>query len=242
MIKKIIKRLFVKLLYSKNNNLQIVRYVHPILKSYSQYNEDIIVDSLLNNKEQGFYVDIGANDPVRNNNTKRFSLRGWYGLNVEPQTDMYQKIVEDRPEDINLNIGIGNDINEKDLFILIYNNSTTGLSTFNKKDAKNSLKKKNVKLKKTIKVKFETLNNIFNKYLKNHIIDFRSLDVEGYELNVLQSNDWTRFRPTILLIEINRNYKILVQYLKKNKYELVFNNGTNGIFMDIAKHKVVDIR
>src|SRR3989344_7565306 len=69
--------------------------------SYSQFGEDMVIDNLLNNKKRGFYVDVGAYDPDRFSNTKRFYLKGWRGINIEPDVYSFNKFLEKRPEDIN---------------------------------------------------------------------------------------------------------------------------------------------
>ena len=76
-----------------------------VYKSFSQKGEDIMIDKILGNKKMGCYIDIGANDPHRFNNTKRFYNRGWTGVNIEPDPKCYQKIVTNRKRDINLNLG-----------------------------------------------------------------------------------------------------------------------------------------
>ena len=82
-------------------------FVHPLLRSHSQFNEDLLLDLLLGGKDSGFYVDIGANDPAINNNTKRFYDRGWSGINVEPGAIPYSDLCAARPRDTNLHRGVG---------------------------------------------------------------------------------------------------------------------------------------
>jgi Methyltransferase FkbM domain len=36
---------------------------------------------------------------------------------------------------------------------------------------------------------------------KGRMIDFMSVDVEGFDLQVLRSNDWSRYRPEFVLVE-----------------------------------------
>ena len=108
-----IKKLFQYLkIYSP---ITLLFYLHLEVKfllnrssgiSYSQWGEDIIIDNLLGRKKRGFYIDIGAYDPTRFSNTKRFYLRGWRGINVEPDPVRIKKFHKERPGDINLNIGI----------------------------------------------------------------------------------------------------------------------------------------
>lgn len=52
--------------------------------SYSQNFEDIILWRALKNIENGFYIDVGANDPVVHSVTKLFYENGWRGINCEP--------------------------------------------------------------------------------------------------------------------------------------------------------------
>ena len=50
-------------------------------------------------------------------------------------------------------------------------------------------------------VKIKTLKEVFNQNMSNRGIDFLSIDCEGLDLNVLKSNDWNKYRPTIVCIE-----------------------------------------
>ncbi len=73
---------------------------------YSQNREDIILDSFFPDVEEGFYVDVGAYDPDHDSVTKLFYLKGWHGINIEPQEKRHQLFVKKRKRDTNLNIGI----------------------------------------------------------------------------------------------------------------------------------------
>ena len=43
----------------------------------------MVLNHLLNEKTQGFYIDIGAFNPIFLSNTYYFYSRGWYGINVD---------------------------------------------------------------------------------------------------------------------------------------------------------------
>ncbi len=100
-----------------------------IFGSYSQHREDMLIDSLLKNKKNGFYVDVGANNPIGFNNTKRFYDKGWSGINIEPNIRGYKLFLEQRKRDINLNIGIS----KKEGNLTFYEMEPDMLSTFSKK-------------------------------------------------------------------------------------------------------------
>ena len=78
------------------------------LVSYAQNREDIIINSFFPDIKEGFYVDIGANDPDDDSVTKIFYQKGWKGLNVEPSPKLYSKLVKNRTRDINVNVGASN--------------------------------------------------------------------------------------------------------------------------------------
>lgn len=216
--------------------LQVIRYLfleirrsvweNLILGAYSQNHEDIVIDDLLGKPKKGFYVDVGASDPSRFNNTKMFYLRGWTGINIEPDKKNFKKFRSQRPRDINLNLGIGMKAGKKLFFQFIPDT----LSTFSKVEA--SMNKKNgFKYTRSQKIKVRTLRLVFQKYLRNKKIDFLSIDTEGSDLLVLKSNDWKAFRPTIVCVETNKDSDI-EKYLFSLSYRKMYSNEVNTIFKD----------
>jgi len=223
--------------YSLIRKPEITPLVHnTLINSYSQYGEDLVIDGITGNKPMGFFVDVGANDPVNLNNTKRFYDRGWHGINIEPNPVLFKKLDEQRMRDINLNIGVGSCAKESPFYMV----SADTLSSFNKADAERNCRIFNERIIETKNIHMQPLVAILDDYNMGHDIVFMSVDVEGYELEVLSTNDWHRYRPYLIVIEINNNTAAILSYLKKNGYELVFRNHTNGIFVDtIAAQKTV---
>lgn len=197
-----------------------------VFYSYSQYGEDLIIDAILG-IDRPFYVDIGANHPKHLSNTYRFYRRGGTGINVEPDPSAFPDLAAARPSDINMPIGIG--VTSETL--PFYRMSANTLSTFNKADADLSVGN-GYRLLQTVQVPIETLAIILERHRPKGAIDFISIDVEGFEIQILKSNDWSRFRPTVIVLEINRNQASLLEYMSQLDYVLVMNNGTNGIFLD----------
>jgi FkbM family methyltransferase len=162
--------------------------------SYAQNLEDVLLDRALADVEQGFYVDVGANDPDHCSLTRHFYEHGWRGINVEPGT-IFEKLRRARPRDINLNIAISN---------------ANGTMAFHEFPAGHGLSTLEAKLPDvpadrlagqiTRQVPVRPLRDVFAEHQPPQI-DFMSIDVEGHERAVLVSNDWSRWRPRILVIE-----------------------------------------
>jgi len=229
--KKIIRKI-IRILLRQNyigNSIPVFVDTHSI-NSYSQYQEDLIIDSYFKNKLKGSYVDIGAYDPNDLSNTKKFYLRGWSGINIDPNLSAIEIFNQERDRDVNLNIGISL-IEGKEIF---YEMNYKTLSTFSSNDAIQSTSTfKGAKIINSYEVDCKKLSTILDDYKIN--VDFLSIDVEGYELQVLNSNNWQKHRPELIIIEINRNTSEIFNYMKSIDYKLIYNNHTNGIFLDLNK-------
>ena len=166
-----------------------------LFKSWSQAGEDRLLDRLMNRKTTGFYVDIGAHDPVRLSNTKRFYDRGWKGINIEPNPDWHQLFEEGRPRDINLCCGAGGAMET----LTYYEMEQRALSTFDPQQVAVA-ESFGGKVKKTHEIKVRTLDHIFSEHIQQPI-DFMSIDIEGLEYAALNSNNWGQWRPRFICIE-----------------------------------------
>jgi FkbM family methyltransferase len=203
-----------------------------IMNSYSQFGEDLEIEKAVGKKNDGFYVDVGANDPNRISNTKRFYKMGWNGMNIEPNFENHQKFVIERPRDINLNLGIGPQDGEAKFYIFDPNE----LSTFSSEEAQ-KYKALGYKLEKECDVRIIPLWRAIEEHSGGKEIDFLSVDAEGYDLQVLKSNNWEKFRPKVLCVEIaehgsGKKQAGIEEYLAEIEYSLVKFNGLNGIYKD----------
>ena len=216
--------------------VEIKRFIVMILikGSYSQQGEDLIIDKLLGYKKSGFYVDVGANNPNHFSNTKRFYKKGWRGINIEPDLNNFQKFKDQRKRDINLNCGIAT-TNSKLTFYKFFPDT---LSTFSKSEA-NKYKKQGYKLQEKKDVEVQPLSDVLSQYCKKGNIDFFSVDTEGFDLDVLKSNDWNKFKPKLICIESVSHDLNNINNKKKDDHELflcnvgykkIYDNGLNSIF------------
>ena len=193
--------------------------------SYSQYGEDLYIDRILGHKKKGTYVDIGANNPSVLSNTKKFYDRGWTGINVEPDQSNFNLFVQESPLDTNLNIGISDTPGK--LTFYVFEEDT--LSTFSEEDANRQIKSGRDLVAKKI-IETHKLSKIFED-ANLQGIDFMSVDTEGYDQQVLNSNDWNRFRPTLICIEDSDDNNF-DSFFDSINYKKLNHNGLNSFFID----------
>lgn len=168
--------------------------------SYSQEGEDMILNRIFEGKQNGFFIDVGAHHPFRFSNTYHFYKLGWRGINIDPLPTSKLLFEKYRPNDINFNIGVS--CSEEPLNYYMFNEPA--LNTFSEEEAKIRNGENNgtyfIIEEKIIPTK--KLSTILNETFQRPIeIDFISIDVEGMDLEVLQSNDWEKYKPKVVLIE-----------------------------------------
>ena len=192
--------------------------------TYAQYGEDVILDALLSGVDQGFYIDVGANYPVVDSVTKRFYDKGWSGINIEPIPSLYKQLVAKRKRDITLQCGLG--AKEGSLtfreFVDVPGHSTFEASAEDDKAGANYIERT---------IKLHTLNYIFNKYVQGRKVHFIKIDVEGYEYQVIEGNDWQKNRPEVICIEANHVINDWRPLLTRAGYRLFIADGLNEYYV-----------
>lgn len=208
------------------------------LESYAQELEDIVLYIALQDVEKGFYIDIGANDPVDISVTKFFYDRGWNGINVEPLRSKCALLEYERPRDINLCVGISHERGEEMLFpagvITTFSESVAGKIGFlnHTRHTKTML----------------TLSDIYERYCNlNQQIHFCKIDVEGYEKYVLEGiSDWDIYRPWIFVVESaepgtdTQTYESWEDILLRNGYILAYATKINRYYLDKRKEHLLE--
>ena len=175
-------------------------------KSYSFGGCDLLINYIFKNLQNGFYVDIGCQNPISNNNTYLLYKKGWRGLNV----DLDQKNIDlfniSRPNDINLCLAISSDIVKKNLYYYHEGSPINSLSP----DL--SIYKNDRPIVK--KINTELLENVLRNYeIKS--FDYLNIDVEGHEINILKNFDIQNYNPKVVSVE----------YLDLNLKKLEFKNN-----------------
>ena len=220
----------------------VVERIYPFYlfgyKSYSQDGEDMMLRAFMEieypKNYKGFYVDIGAHHPYRFSNTVYFYKKGWRGINVEPTPTLIKKFYSLRKRDININAAVG--ISDKPLVFYCFNEPA--LNSF---DRELSISRENDRYKiiEQVEVPLEKLSSILDKNVpKGTEITFMTIDVEGLDFEILESNDWQKYNPKFILIEDDIDFEDIksnkvYNYLKDRKYQLIGKTLRTSIYKKI---------
>lgn len=178
--------------------LELVHHATQMSMSYGQEGEDIILLRLLDITKNGFYVDIGAHHPIRFSNTYALYKAGWCGLNVDATPGSMEIFRTVRPRDINVEGAVSDKVRP----MLFHVFEEGALNTFDEVLAAGYVNL-GWKLLRTQQITPCSLATLFAEHLPaGQTIDLMSLDVEGEELGVLASNDWDRYRPRTIVLEV----------------------------------------
>ena len=198
--------------------------------SYAQNFEDVMLWRALKHIEHGFYVDVGANDPVEDSITKAFYDRGWCGINVEPLSTHIQALNDQRPRDINLQCIVSNQPGH----IELWESEVRGWASAHPDVIKAHIDAGHQG--RYITVPSASLASICEHY-KPQDIHFLKIDVEGLESAVLLSNNWHQFRPWIVVVEATlpasqiENHAEWENLLTDNGYEFTYADGLNRFYV-----------
>ena len=181
------------------------------IKNYSQIKQDLKVLSFYNNKRDGYFVEIGANDGITLSNTYLLEKDyNWSGICVEALPDKFNDLVKNR-KSININKAVFNTTGE--LLKFSSDNLLSGIT--DKIDAH-----LNSKTKEQISVETMTLNDILDQNNAPKFIDYISIDTEGSEFEILKSVDLNRY--TFGLIHVEHNS---VEPRRTNMKKYLLDNG-----------------
>ncbi len=201
---------------------------------FSQWGEDVVLWHYLRQQRNGFYVDVGAHHPHRLSNTALLHhYNDWHGINVEPDPTLIEAFQKIRPNDINVCCGVGAE------------NGTLRMAFFEDK-AVNSFDPQAVEIQirhggKVLAgwrdVPVRTLASILDEHVPaGRTIDLLNVDVEGWDLIALQSNDWNKYIPTFILIEDHKmnlaaaSSNEIFQFLSVKGYQLIAQTLATSIY------------
>ena len=167
-------------------------------RTYSQEGEELIIRRFFHGRSDGFYVDVGAHEPRRYSNTHFLYREGWRGIDIDPNPGCIARFAKERPRDTHVNVGIGAGCRELRYFMFTaweLNTFDTAVAARREREGHQILKIRSVPVRSLAEVLADNVPS-------GTVIDVMSVDVEGLDLEVLRSNDWTRFAPRLVLAEV----------------------------------------
>jgi hypothetical protein len=169
-------------------------------RTWSHEGEDRILARLFaaTPGQRGFYVDVGAHHPMRFSNTFLFYRLGWRGVNIDATPGSMREFDKKRPRDINLEVGVGTTART----IPFYMFNEPALNSFDQ-ELSESRAGGPYRIAQVVDVPVTPLADVLGGRLPGeNMPSFLNVDVESRDLDVLQSNDWSTFRPTYVLAEV----------------------------------------
>jgi FkbM family methyltransferase len=177
---------------------------------YSQDNQDKFLETnIFKGYKNGFYVDVGAHDGVSINNTLYFEKNNnWTGINIEPIKTVFDRLVSNRPNNINLNCAVCNNDGETEFLCNVgYTEMISGIK--DNFDIRHLMRlefenKHYGSTTELIKVNTKKLETIFDENNVSHI-NYLSIDVEGAEFDVIKSINFDKVFIDVIGFENNYN-------------------------------------
>ena len=171
-------------------------YLNP---SFSLGGEDMTLRKMFKHKlaqqTTGFYVDIGAASSVLGSNTYLFYCYGWRGICVDPNPASVHGFKTARPRDTFLSCAVTRD--PGDVFYAMHRSGNAGMAQIGRDPGAFG-----PEFEPPVPVAGRPLKDIFKENVPAGTqIDFMSIDVEGAELDVVESNDWDAYAPRVVIIE-----------------------------------------
>ena len=199
--------------------------------SYSQNNEDVLLWRALGHVQNGFYIDVGANDPVEHSVTKAFYDAGWRGINIEPLPAFHEAFMEQRPRDINLAEAAGSSDGSLTLYDVA---DVNGWASPEREVAEGHRAAGHEVRELTVPVR--TLASICSEHVQGEV-HFLKVDVEGFESEVLLGMDFERWRPWVLVVEATlpgrreTNHETWEHLVLEQRYIYAWFDGLNRYYV-----------
>ncbi len=199
-------------------------------KHFSQFAEDVSIARIFRGKKQGFYVDVGCFHPKKHNNTWKLYKRGWRGINIDVDEIKIAAFDKLRPLDTNIACAVSSSDGE----VSYYSNGFYSLTVTLDEDFARKTGKDFVKKTATCK----RLSTILDESpFQGRQIDLLTVDAEAHDLEVLQSLDFSRYRPRLVAVESHHPVftevmeSDIYRYLVQLDYSLV---GWSGLTLLMA--------
>ena len=171
---------------------------------------------------KGFYVDVGANDPVLDSQSQHLEALGWRGLLIEPDPDCCALLRQTRTGTV-VEMACSSPENAGKQLLL------------NRAGPHSTLEERPIALgavvRSTVAVQCETLDTILHSHAATEQFDLLSIDIEGHELVALSGFSFDVWRPQLVLIEDHVTHWQKHHLMQRNGYQLLMRTGLNSWYV-----------
>lgn len=186
----------------------------------SEYKEDLFIDKMMQGKQGGFFVDVGAYDGINFSNTWFFEkVRGWNGICLEPNPELYAKLLKSRwckcyplaaaPTTGDLEFTKVDGVLD----------GWSGLTEWYDPKHLDRLKKRAPSAKiETVQVPCQNLNELLEQNGVTQV-DYLSIDTEGSEYAILKDFDFEKVRVDLITVENNYDRDPIREMLKEKGFD-----------------------
>lgn len=200
---------------------------------HSQFGEDRLLYEFFGRKTTGTCVEVGANDGVRDSNTRFFEDLGWSCVLVEPNPELCREIRLTRTSRL-FECAASSAPGTMTLHIARGAERSHGVSALGERGAQHvrSFGFETV----PVEVCVRTLDSLLEEAEVVAPLDFVTIDVEGHEIDVLRGFDLERWRPEFLILEDNENFgnDLVRDYLRERGWVPVRRTGVNDWFVSVG--------
>ena len=206
-------------------------------QSHSWEGEDVLALKLARavfGIQQGFYVDIGAHHPLTMSNTALLYANGWRGINVDATPGTVELFERHRPDDTNLELGVGG--SSKSMWF--YRLSNPSLNGFLSDVTLERHKARGYEVLGKTLLTCVTFDDLMDTYFAGDSFDLLSIDAEGHDYEIIEAMSG-RWRPKILICEQGGNAGIrslldapITRLLESRGYEFFSRLHFSSVFLD----------
>lgn len=207
------------------------KLAHPDQKfgcvTFAQHGDDIMIVNLflLMGIQKPSYLDLGAHHPFIISNTAMLYERGSRGVNVEANPNLMKTFELYRPEDTNVNVGVGLQEGVSPFYMF---SDTSGRNTFSNAEAKTF--EKVMPVRRVINLPVLTIDQIVERYCGGIYPDLLLTDLEGLDYAVLKSANFEKTSPKVIVTEVRRTDACYIKLLMMERGYFVYCRMGENLF------------
>lgn len=208
---------------------------------YTRNFEDVVLQRVLRDVENGCFLDVGACMPEHDSNTFALYEKGWRGICVDPM-EYKDDWAQARPQDIFINAAVGKESGRTDFYVF----DEFGQISTGSKDAVEHWRTGNLAPNRKIEVPVYTLDQLLEQHLAGRALHLVSIDVEGMEKEVLQGFDLRKHRPWVVVVEAMKpgtqvpTHEEWEPLITGAGYSMVYCDGVNRFYLSDEKADLLE--